>query len=121
MFGFFPFAAGTFAEAGSTSIVVDVDGVQGDVVLGTVSVAIGVDVLVLGVQAVGRVNKILLWSPIIDTQYPDWQNIPDGQTPAWALVNDSQTPGWALVDDTQVSGWTPVDDNPATNWTQIPT
>ena len=123
MFGFFPFAAGTFADVGvvSTPIIVDVTGTSATGYVATVAIVVDANVLVVGVQANGYVTRPLLWGPIIDTQYPDWQNIDDGQAPVWAQINDNQTPAWTLISDTQSGGWAPITDKPPTDWQNIPT
>ncbi|NBR16276.1 MAG: hypothetical protein EBU01_17100 [Crocinitomicaceae bacterium] len=59
--------------------------------------AANADVFVTGVQAVGEVGSVLIWSNIIP-----------GPTGPWTVVNDAQAGGWTPVDDSQTNIWTPI-------------
>lgn len=123
MFGFFPFATVPFADAGTVAVpvVVSVTGVSATGGLGTPTFKITANVLVVGVQGIGRVTRPLLWSPIVDNQTANWQNIDDGQTPVWTHVNTNQSSGWQIINDSQTGGWTIVNDNAPNTWDTIPT
>jgi hypothetical protein len=60
-------------------------------------VAGGSNISVTGVQAVGRISPVLIWSVINDNQTPDWQPIDDTQPSNWVLVNDGNAVVWVDI------------------------
>jgi hypothetical protein len=54
--------------------------------VGTVLVDVGIDVNVTGVQGVGQVGSVLVWSIVNDSQTVNWQNVNDAQANVWTRV-----------------------------------
>ncbi len=52
----------------------------------TAVASIPVSVPVTGVQAQGRVGRVLIWSKINPNQNPNWQQVNDVQTPNWMPI-----------------------------------
>jgi hypothetical protein len=81
-------------------------------------------VIVTGVTGFGTIGQVTvqitnLWTPVDDSQIPNWGLLPDSQTPNWIPVVDAQTPGWSVVSDSQVANWTAVSAAPTTAWATI--
>ena len=52
---------------------------------------------VSGVQAQGRIGKVLIWGDIDTSQNANWGTINTSQNPNWGAINTSQTPNWLPV------------------------
>jgi hypothetical protein len=74
--------------------VVNVTGVVGTVVQGSVQVQANADVNVLGVVGTVLLNSTLVWSDINDSQNPNWTEINDSSSVLWV---DIRTP-YAEID-----------------------
>jgi hypothetical protein len=60
-------------------------------------VAVNAIANLVGVQAVGQVGSVLVWSQIDDNQNPNWVNVNDSQTGGWSDIIDTQSPNWTEI------------------------
>ena len=52
---------------------------------------------VVGVQSIGSVGTVLVWSDVDESQSSNFGQTTSTQTPSWSDVNDSETPSWEEV------------------------
>jgi len=65
--------------------------------VGSPSIISKANVVPTGVEAVGSVGTILVWSLIDDTQTKNYANINTDQSSSFAENNETQTPNWEEV------------------------
>ena len=91
------------SSVGSVTVAVEGDvlvlGSAATASAGSVSVAegAGISVSVSGVELTASAGGLNIWSNVDTSQTPNWSEISASQTPSWSAISTSQTPNWTDI------------------------